>query len=94
MKCRAVAGPSRKQLLSPFRSFDFDAAVVVLLSEVDMTVLRAAEIDVEHLRSLGRFSSHVNGQLIATAVVDDHRARDVTERVHNAARGGLELPTG
>jgi hypothetical protein len=44
VKARVVSDPARpSQLqLSPFRSFGFDSAVIILLSAADYTVLRAS----------------------------------------------------
>lgn len=85
MKARVVSDPLRRgQLqLSPFRSFDFDEAVVILLSDDDYSVRRAARIPVVAVRAAGSFNRHVNGHIVFArsdlfAMPD---AVDVTDRL-------------
>ncbi len=85
VKARVVSDPptrSQRQL-SPFRSFDFDSAVIVLLAESDYAVWRAVEIPEAVVGERSTFRSHVNGHVLhATSDVLDHPdARDLTERL-------------
>ena len=88
VKCRVVSDPpSRGQLgLSPFRSFDFDAAVIVLLAEATYDVVRAVELPVGAVQESSRLVQHVNGhRVLATpALLTGPGAVDVTERVRAA----------
>ncbi len=55
--------------LSPFRSFDFDDLVIVLLAR-DYSIWRAVKIPVEEVKTLSRHRPHVNGHvLMATDTV-------------------------
>ena len=88
VKCRVVSDhPRRGQLgLSPFRSFDFDAAVIVLLAETTYDVLRAVELPVDAVRECSTFAGHVNGHRMhaTSALLARPGAVDVTERVRAA----------
>ena len=81
VKARMVTGVGRGELqLSPFRSWDFDAAVIVLFDD-EYGVSRAAKIPVKNLKELARWAKHVNGWLIfATADVLDS-GEDWSERL-------------
>jgi hypothetical protein len=83
VKCRVVsAEPKRGQLgLSPFRSFDFDAVVIVLLDEESYAVAQAVELPVgvveensRHVRLVNGFRLHATPSLFARA-----EAIDVTD---------------
>jgi hypothetical protein len=57
--------PSRGQLqLSPFRSFGFDSAVIVLLSAADYTVSRASKVPRHVVESSAIYRQHVNGKVL------------------------------
>jgi hypothetical protein len=83
VKARVVSDPpSRSQRqLSPFRSFDFDSAVIVLLADSDYAVWRAVEVPKAVVEQLSTFRAHVNGHVLhATSDVLDHPdGRDLTE---------------
>lgn len=71
--------------MSVFRSWDFDAAVVVLFDD-DFRVWRASKVAVEVLREVARFVGHVSGyRVMATDSLLD-RGEDWTERLRAAAR--------
>ena len=79
--------PTRGQLgLSPFRSFAFDAVVIVLFAEATYDVVRAVELPAAVARESSRLAQHVNGHLLhATAAVLGHPAAvDVTDRIRDA----------
>jgi hypothetical protein len=66
VKARVVAEPVQPgQLqLSPFRSFRFDSAVIVLLSATDYTVSRASKVPRHVVESLATHRKHVNGKVL------------------------------
>lgn len=71
--------------LSVFRSWDFDAAVIVLFDD-GFRVWRAARLPVGAFRAAARFVEHVSGyRVFATDDVLD-RGEDWTERLRKAAR--------
>jgi len=89
VKARVVSDPIQRgqRQLSVFRSFDFDAAIIVLLSDADYRVNRAVMLPPDVIESLVSRREHVAGWvLLATdAVLDHDRAIDVT--THLAAAG-------
>jgi hypothetical protein len=52
-----------KRQLSPFRTWDFDAAVIVLF-DADYVVQRASKVPVDALRAVARWRRHVNGDVV------------------------------
>src|ERR1700735_1394878 len=66
VKARVVSDPPAPgQLqLSPFRSFSFDFAVVVLLSAADYTVWRASKVPRYVVESSAVHRAHVNGSIL------------------------------
>jgi hypothetical protein len=66
LKSRIVSEPPEPgQLqLSPFRSFAFDSAVIVLLSAPDCTVLRASKLPCHVVESSAVYRQHVNGRVL------------------------------
>jgi hypothetical protein len=66
VKARVVRDPARKsgeRQLSPFRSFDFDEALIILFDttyHVSRAVTLSADIVLEHSRA----STHVNGRVL------------------------------
>jgi len=91
VKARVVSDPPRRgQLqLSPFRSFEFDAAVVVLLSDIDLEVVRAVMLPRAVLEASSAYRSHVNGFVgFATEDVLNHpSAVELTDCLRDAAAG-------
>jgi hypothetical protein len=68
VKARVVTDPRvhGERQLSVFRSWDFDAAVVVLFDD-EFRVWRAARLPVETLQAAARFVQHVSGyRVLAT----------------------------
>lgn len=88
VKARVVPEPTRRsqKQLSPFRSFDFDEAVIVLLSDRDYSVARAVRLPRGVVEELSVDNAHVNGRILhATDEVLDHvRAIDVTDQLKTA----------
>ena len=66
VKARVVSDPPRSgQLqLSPFRSFDFDDAVIVLLNDTDYSVRQAARVNAAAVRAAATFNEHINGHVV------------------------------
>jgi hypothetical protein len=66
VKARVVSDPPRSgQLqLSPFRSFDFDEAVIVLLNDWDYSVRKGTRVSATVVRDAAVFNSHVNGHIV------------------------------
>jgi hypothetical protein len=66
VKARVVSDPAEPgQLqLSPFRSFGFDSAVIVLLSATDYAVSRASKVPRYVVESSAIYRQHVNGKVL------------------------------
>lgn len=66
VKARVVSDPPRSgQLqLSPFRSFDFDDAVIVLLNDADYGVRQAVRVKAAVVQGAATFNEHVNGHVV------------------------------
>jgi hypothetical protein len=81
VKSRMVTGTGRgERQLSPFRSWEFDAAVIVLFDD-EYEVSHAAKLPVAELKERARWAKHVNGWLVfATPDVLDS-GEDWTERL-------------
>jgi hypothetical protein len=64
VKCRVVTDHGRvgQLQLSPFRSFDFDDAVIVVLSDDDSSVRQAMRVPVELLRAATYPMARAGGQ--------------------------------
>lgn len=89
VKCRVSDKPSGSQLFSPFRSFEFDAAVFVILSPSDLSVRAAVELPVSVVEAHARYRAHVNGHVVSTRIVrvQDPRSIDITSRLRAALDG-------
>jgi len=96
IKCRVADETSKspKPQLSPFRSFAFDYAAIVLFNS-DYTVQRAVLVPADHVEALATHHSHING-FIAHArgpLLDRPANRDITSALRAAADGdGGVLP--
>lgn len=85
VKSRMVDGVGQgKRQLSPFRSWEFDDAVIVLFHG-DYTVMRAAVIPCESLKAASTHRQHVNGDVaLATDDLMD-AGEDITEALRSIA---------
>ena len=87
VKARVVTDPRIRgeRQLSVFRSWDFDAAVVVLFDD-EFRVWRASRLPLETFRGAARFVEHVRGYRVFAT--DDllERGDDWTERLQAVAR--------
>jgi hypothetical protein len=91
VKARVVSDPAESgQLqLSPFRSFGFDSAVIVLLSATDYAVSRASKVPRYLVESSATYRRHVNGNvLFARPEIMSHPdATDLTAALRAAQTG-------
>ena len=91
VKARVVSDPAEPgQLqLSPFRSFSFDSAVIVLLSAADYAVSRASKVLRYVVESSAIYRQHVNGKvLFARPEIMGHPdATDLTATLRAAQTG-------
>jgi hypothetical protein len=91
VKARVVADPAEPgQLqLSPFRSFSFDSAVIVLLSATDYAVSRASKVPRSVVECSASYRQHVNGKvLLARPEIMGHPdATDLTAALRAAQTG-------
>lgn len=89
VKSRVVSSPSRSGQfqLSPFRSFDFDEAVIVLFRDADYTVATAVRLPREVLEEVAVFNRHVNGHIVHArpGLLSHPSAIDVTDLLRAAA---------
>jgi hypothetical protein len=85
VKARIVTGARGargERQLSPFRSWDFDAAVIVLFDN-EFHVSRAARLPAQTVQSAARFSEHVHGHLVVATDDVLGRGEDWTDRLRN-----------
>jgi len=81
----AARAASTRQM-SVIRSWDFDTLVVILFSNKDLSITRAAELTAPVVKEHSRYIKHVNGwRLNATPQILD-MGHDITSDVRQAAR--------
>ena len=73
-------------ITSPFRSWDFDAAIIVLLNPVDLSVGRATELTVDAARANATYRKHVNGHVLRPNSALMSQGIDISDRLRTAAR--------
>ena len=85
VKARVVPNPrtAGRRQLSVFRSWDFDAAVIVLFDD-EFRVWRAARLPVETLQAAARFVQHVSGYRVLAKDELLAAGDDWTERLRAA----------
>lgn len=92
VKSRVIDGGIGQRQLSPFRSWDFDLAAIVLFND-DYGIRSAVFVPVDVVRERSRFVAHVNGHV--TQANDDllghHDVQDVTARLREVA-GDSHVP--
>jgi hypothetical protein len=89
VKARVMTNPrsAGERQLSVFRSWDFDAALVVLFDD-EFRVWRATRLPVSQLERVARFVEHVKGyRVVANDALLD-QGEDWTERLQLAAADG------
>lgn len=88
VKCRVVRDPRNngQRQLSPFRSFDFDDVIIVLLSE-DYAVWRAVSLPAEVIKRCATYRQHVNGHVAFAddKLLDAPEASDLTAALRAVA---------
>jgi hypothetical protein len=87
VKCRVVGARLGGQVgLSPFRSFGFDAVVIVLLDEETYDVVQAVELPVTAVQEIARPVPWVNGHRIGVtpSLLERSDTTDVTRRLECA----------
>jgi hypothetical protein len=86
VKARVVTNPraAGDRQLSVFRSWDFDAALVVLFDD-EFRVWRATSLPVEVLEQVSRFVEHVKGYRVIANDALLEQGEDWTERLQHAA---------
>jgi hypothetical protein len=93
VKARVVSDPAQPgQLqLSPFRSFEFDSAVIVLLAAADYAVSRASKVPRHVVESAAVYRRHVNGSVVFAHpnVMGHPGATDLTEMLRAAQTGSM-----
>ena len=67
-----------------FRSWDFDAAVIVLFND-NLEVTAASELHVDDVKDMCRFSKHVRGSAMRPTPANLARGIDVTTKLQVAA---------
>lgn len=90
VKCRVVDPSSSKgRQLSPFRTWDFDRAVIVLFDE-DYDIYRCAAVPRHVLEEHATYRQHVNGHVVrATDGLLRHPdAEDLTESLRAVSSAG------
>ena len=88
VKCRVVDASSKKsETFSPFRSFEFDSCVFVVLDSVSYEVIRAIQVDRELVENSSSLSTWVAGSRVTVRqVLAMKDATDVTPQVRGAQR--------
>ena len=86
VKARVVTDPAARgeRQLSAFRSWDFDAAAIVLFDD-EFRVWRAARVPVEVVKAEARFTEHVRGFRVMAVDALLDQGEDWTERLRAAA---------
>ena len=86
IKARVLSDPEKsgQRQLSPFRSWDFDDAVVVLFNH-RYTVRRATRIKVDELKAAAREDRWVSGHRVIARDALLDRGRDITQKLQDAA---------
>lgn len=89
VKARVVSDPPKPDQLqtSPFRSWEFDLAALVLLRDSDYKVVRGMLVPMDVVRSQATYRRHVNGSIamMRPELLDHEDAIDITDRLRDAA---------
>jgi hypothetical protein len=87
VKCRVIAGDGRRsETFSPFRSWDFDSCVFVLLDSETYGVVLAVELPVDAVRGVAYDTPWVRGHRMSVGQLRSTAAlgRDVTPELRLA----------
>jgi hypothetical protein len=85
VKSQTVANINSVRTLSAIRSFDFDAVVVVFLSDFDLSVVEARELTRETVEAASRRQNHVNAFILTPNRTLMDAGLDVTAQLRTAA---------
>jgi hypothetical protein len=87
VKARVVVDTKNRgqRQLSPFRSWDFNFAVIVLFDD-EFKVRKAACLSAERLEAVARYAKHVNGNLVFATDELLSEGKDWTQRLRRAAQ--------
>lgn len=85
VKCR-IMHRTGTALFSPFRSFEFDAALFVLLDGNDMSIVGAHELSPHEVRRSSTYRPHVNGWVVSAAKIR-RAGQDLTVALKHTAMG-------
>jgi hypothetical protein len=88
IKARVLTDPEKpgERQLSPFRSWDFDEAVIVLFDR-HYAVMRATRINVDDLKAAAKEDKWVSGHRVIARDALLDRGRDITEKLREAVAG-------
>ncbi|WP_436793482.1 hypothetical protein [Actinospongicola halichondriae] len=96
VKARRVSDPPEAGQLqtSPFRSWDFDDALLLLVDEATYWIRSASVVPLEVVKEVATYREHVNGSTVQMTadVIAHRRAIDVTERLR-AVLADAPIPT-
>lgn len=90
VKCRVIdPAKSKGRQLSPFRTWEFDRAVIVLFDE-DYDIYRCAALPMAVLKEHSSYREHVNGYVVrATEALLAHpEAEDLTDALRTVSSAG------
>jgi hypothetical protein len=80
VKARAIGpGPRAGEVFSAFRSFDFDVACLIAFDSATYGLRWAREVSAVEIKTAGRYSPHVNGNLIRITA-GEKLGTDITTR--------------
>jgi hypothetical protein len=93
VKCRTIMDSTKmgQRQLSPFRTFDFDEAIIVLVNE-HFGVWKAISLPVEVVKQHATYRRHVNGYVMHARnnVLSHPEAVDLTAELRRAATADPE----
>lgn len=79
VKCRVLPAATRRGTFSPFRSFDFDACIFIVLDAQDYMVTRAVKMDAKTIEGLSREVAWVAGRRVSVSqILASQQGEDVT----------------
>ena len=86
VKARALDYPRvGSNITSAFRSWEFDAMVVVVLDPNDLSVTKAAKLSRDTVEKNANYRSHFSGWVLVPNEALMKQGADVTERLRDAA---------
>ena len=87
VKCRLIdQGHQRSETFSPFRSWEFDACIFIVLDCHTYDVLRAVEIPMAAVKAVAQESAWVKGHRVSVRQIAGRieGARDITDLIRRA----------